>query len=458
MKMQEMTISQITKAVNGQLLCGEEESVIRSVTTDSRQAGEQMLFVPIIGERFDGHDFIDNVWGQGTAAVLTQKDIILPSEGAVIRVEDTFEALADLARAYKKQYPVPTVAVTGSVGKTTTKDMLASVLGKKYRTLKTQGNFNNEIGVPLTIFQLEKEHQSAVIEMGMSGFGEIRKLASIAQPDVAVITNIGMSHIEKLGSQQGIFEAKMEVAEQFGPHNVLIVNGDDPFLSTIKGKGEYQVIYYGIHNPENDVVAKDIVSGGLQGIRFTACVDGNEYPVAVQVAGEHNVYNALSAICVGRQFNIPMEDILQGIAGFELTAMRMAVEEKNGITIINDCYNASPDSVRAALSVLADAPGQRKVAILGDILEMGGFAKKAHQELGKSVAEKKIDVLITAGENAFYLAKAAEEAGVTVYAFETTEQACSYVKKYVKAGDAVLVKASRGMRFETIYETVSEIK
>lgn len=457
-KMQEMTISQITKAVKGQLLCGKEEAVVHAVTTDSRQAASQTLFIPIIGERFDGHDFIENVWKQGGSAVLTQKEIPLPAEGAVIRVENTFEALADLAGAYKKQYPVPTVAVTGSVGKTTTKDMLASVLGKKYCALKTQGNFNNEIGVPLTIFRLEKEHQAAVIEMGMSGFGEIRKLASVAQPDVAVITNIGMSHIEKLGSQEGIFKAKMEVAEQFGPDQILIVNGDDSFLSATKGKGKYKVLYYGIHNPENDVSAKNIINAGIEGVRFTACVEGKEYPVVVPVAGEHNVYNALSAICVGRCFQIPMEQILQGIADFELTAMRMSVEEKHGITVINDCYNASPDSVRAALAVLEGAPGRRKVAVLGDILEMGSFAREAHQQLGKSVAEKKVDVLITAGENASHLAKAAEEEGVTVYAFQTTEEACAFVKTQVKRGDAVLIKASRGMKFETIYEAVSEIK
>lgn len=454
--MQKLTINDILSATGGKLVCGSADTEFSEITTDSRKAAEGVLFIPLVGEKFDGHEFINAAFDMGAAAVLTQKNIEPLLGKTIIRVDDTFKALADIARYYKAKYNVPTVAITGSVGKTTTKDMIHAVLSTRYNTLKTAGNFNNEIGLPLTVFRLEKEHQTAVLEMGMSHFGEIERLAAIARPDVAVITNIGMSHIENLGSREGIFKAKMEVTKLFDTHNVLIVNGDDEFLSTTKGKGSYNVIYYGTTNPENDVYAKDIVNKGVDGTEFTAVTDEGEYRVEVKVAGEHNVYNALAAICVGRQFNIPMEKILDGIKNFKLTAMRMSVEETDGMTIINDCYNASPDSIRAALKVLGSIKGKRRVAILGDVLEMGGFAPKAHYELGQNVFEN-AQALITAGENAEFIAKGAAECGMKeVYSFKKTLEACNFAKKFVQPDDAVLIKASRGMHFEEIYEALTE--
>ena len=309
--------------------------------------------------------------------------------------------------------------------------------------------------MPITIFGLEKEHEAAVLEMGMNHFGEIEHLADIGRPDVAVITNIGQSHIENLGSREGIFKAKMEMTKLFTKDNTLIVNGDDDYLSKTKGMGEYKVVYYGITNPENDVYAKDIENNGLNGIKFTAVVDDGEYPIEVNVPGKHNVYNALAAICVGREFDVPMDKIAEGIRSFELTKMRLAVEEYNGITIINDCYNASPDSIRAALGVLADTDKNRKVAILGDVLEMGDFAKDAHYNLGKAVKENGVDLLITAGENMKYLAQGAKDNGVeNIVSFDKTLEVCNYVKDEIKSGDAVLIKASRGMHFEEVYNTI----
>ena len=386
---------------------------------------------------------------------MTQRDTELLVDKTIVKVEDTLKAFGDIAKYYKQKYNVPTVSVTGSVGKTTTKDMLASVLSQKYNTLKTMGNFNNEIGLPITIFGLEKEHEAAVLEMGMNHFGEIEHLADIGRPDVAVITNIGQSHIENLGSREGIFKAKMEMTKLFTKDNTLIVNGDDDYLSKTKGMGEYKVVYYGITNPENDVYAKDIENNGLNGIKFTAVVDDGEYPIEVNVPGKHNVYNALAAICVGREFDVPMDKIAEGIRSFELTKMRLAVEEYNGITIINDCYNASPDSIRAALGVLADTDKNRKVAILGDVLEMGDFAKDAHYNLGKAVKENGVDLLITAGENMKYLAQGAKDNGVeNIVSFDKTLEVCNYVKDEIKSGDAVLIKASRGMHFEEVYNTI----
>lgn len=455
--MQKMTIRDIIKATGGELINGDDDVEISEITTDSRKANSGVLFIPLVGEKFDGHEFIKAAFDMGASAVLTHKDTDLLIGKTIIKVKDTFKALGDIAAYYKRKYNVPTVAVTGSVGKTTTKDMLYAALNEKYNTLKTPNNFNNEIGVPITIFMLEKEHECAVIEMGMNHFGEIERLAEMGQPNVAVITNIGMSHIENLGSQEGIFKAKMEIVKNFTKDNTLIVNGDDKFLSTTKEMGDYKVVYYGIENPENDVFAKDIINKGLKGIEFTAVVDGREYSVNVTQPGRHNVYNALAAICVGREFNVSVEDSIKGIAECEYTSQRLEVEELNGMQIINDCYNASPDSIRAALGVLKLATMPRKIAILGDVLEMGDYAREAHYNLGKSVVDNKIDLLITAGENAAYIAEGAKDNGMeNVVIFSKTLDICNYIKDILHEGDAVLIKASHGMHFEDIYNSIKE--
>lgn len=453
--MQIMTIDDILKATGGTLLSGSKNEQIHDITTDSRKAVNGVLFVPLVGEKFDGHEFIKAAFDLGAAAAITEKETELLIDKTIVKVDDTLKALGAIAKYYKNKHDVRTVAVTGSVGKTTTKDMLHSVLAQKYNTLKTEGNFNNEIGVPLTIFGLEKEHEAAVIEMGMNHFGEIERLAEIGNPDVAVITNIGESHIENLGSREGIFKAKMEVTKLFTENNTLIVNGDDDFLSQAKGMGTYKVVYYGINNPENDIYAKNIENNGLYGIKFIAVVDGSEYKIEVNVPGEHNVYNALAAICVGREFNVPMEQIIEGIRNFKLTKMRMSVEEFEGIQIINDCYNASPDSIKAALKVLNGVEDMRRIAVLGDVLEMGDFAKDAHYKLGVAVAENKIDLLVTVGENMKHLAQGAMDNGVkNVVSFDKTLEVCNYIKTEVKKGDAVLIKASRGMHFEEVYNAI----
>ena len=340
--MQSLTTEEIIKATGGTLIGG-GETVIKGISTNSREIKEGELFIPLVGDKFDGHEFIRAAFELGASAALTSKETELFIGKTIIRVKDTKKALGAIAAYYKEKHNVPTIAVTGSVGKTTTKDMVYSVISQKYNTLKTEANFNNDIGLPLTIFRLEKEHEAAVLEMGMNHFGEIDYLASIGKPDAAIITNIGESHIENLGSREGIFKAKMEITNRFGRDNTLIVNGDNDFLRTVKG--EYKVVRYGLDSG-NDVYAKDIVNKGLGGISFTAVVNGTEYAAELAVPGEHNVYNALAAICAGIEFKIPMDDILRGIKTFEPTAQRLAVEDYKGITIINDCYNASPDSIR----------------------------------------------------------------------------------------------------------------
>ena len=451
--MQSLTTEEIIKATGGTLIGG-GETVIKGISTNSREIKEGELFIPLVGDKFDGHEFIRAAFELGASAALTSKETELFIGKTIIRVKDTKKALGAIAAYYKEKHNVPTIAVTGSVGKTTTKDMVYSVISQRYNTLKTAANFNNDIGLPLTIFRLEKEHEAAVLEMGMNHFGEIDYLASIGKPDAAIITNIGESHIENLGSREGIFKAKMEITNRFGRDNTLIVNGDNDFLRTVKG--EYKVVRYGLDSG-SDVYAKDIVNKGLGGISFTAVVNGTEYAAELAVPGEHNVYNALAAICAGIEFKIPMDDILRGIKTFEPTAQRLAVEDYKGITIINDCYNASPDSIKAALKVLAATDAKRRVAVLGDVLEMGEHAPSAHYGLAKYVKEAGVDVLVTAGENMKNLARGAEEQGVSeIHAFDKTLEACNFVKDALKEGDAVLIKASHGMRFEEVYNAIKD--
>ena len=454
--MQVLNISDIVEATGGTLLYGSADTEIKSVTTDSRKVGDNALFVPIIGDR-DGHDFIPSTIKNGVKAVVIHKDVEINSDVCVIKVPDTLKALGDIARFYKEKYNILTVSITGSVGKTTTKDIVYSALNQGVCTMKTQKNFNNHIGVPLTVFDIEKEHKIAVIEMGMSHFGEIDYLSSIVNPDIAIITNIGMSHIENLGSQEGIFKSKMEITNRFKKGNTLIVNGDDKFLSKTKGMGEYDVIYYGKDNPDNDVYAKDIKDFGLYGTEFVAVVNNREYPVKVTIPGAHNVYNALAAICAAKVCGIDIKTAIEGIKNTKLTENRLEVEEVRGMTLIKDYYNAAPDSIRAALSLMPTAKAKRLVAILGDVLEMGDHAKDAHYALGKSVVDNGIDMLITAGENAKYIADGAKDLGFkNAHSFMTTDEACEFVKGALCEGDAVLIKASHGMHFEKIYNAIKQ--
>ena len=451
--MQRLNVEDIIAATGGSLVCGERDFEISEITTDSRKAGANMLFVPIIGENNDGHDYIESAFENGADVVITQKKIAGVAGKNIVLVKDTRIALGDIARYYKNKYNLPTVSVTGSVGKTTTKDMISAVLAMKYNTLKTQGNFNNDIGLPLTVFRLEHKHQMAVLEMGMSHMGEIHYLASIARPDTAVITNIGMSHIENLGSQEKICESKMQICDFFTKDNLLILNGDDKLLA--KQTGNFKIVTYGIKNRDCDLVAREIKNFGIDGTRFSVAVGGKDYDVTVKIPGEHNVYNALAAIAVGLHYDVPMEDIIDGIREFQLTGMRMEIKKHNRITVIDDCYNASPDSMRAAIKVLGDIKAKRKIAIMGDVLEIGGFAEKELYAVGTQMDN--IDVLITVGENSKYIAKGADFAGLeNIFCFETVDEVLEFLNDFIEEDDTVLVKASRGMHFERIVDALKQ--
>ncbi|MCX7921310.1 MAG: UDP-N-acetylmuramoyl-tripeptide--D-alanyl-D-alanine ligase [Clostridia bacterium] len=456
--MQKISCQEIVKATNGVLVSGSINAEFTGISIDSRKISSGDLFIPIVGERFDGHDFIQSSLELGAEAVLTHKTIEKIENKIVIKVDDTSKALRDIAEYYRTKFDIPFVGITGSVGKTSTKDMIASVLEQEFNVLKTQGNFNNEIGLPLTVFNLESSHEAAVIEMGMSGFGEISRLTSIVRPSIAVITNIGLSHIEKLGSRQNILKAKMEIFEGLRKDGLAVLNGDDKLLYGLKDLLKFRTVFYGMEE-DVDYQAYNITPVGESGTYFEITIGSREYKVHVPVPGIHNVYNALAAIAAGIELKISMGKIVKGISQFSSGKMRQNIISHKGFKIINDAYNASPQSMEAAISVLKDIAGNnRTIAVLGDMLEMGEWAYKAHIDVGKFAATKGIDYLITIGENGKNIAIGAQKAGVpegNIHTFEDNNAANAFLKGLVKENDYILVKGSRGMRMEQIVESLT---
>lgn len=445
-----LTIAETAKAVNGTYT---KNGSFTGVSTDSRNIAAGGLFIALEGERFDGHDFINAAVQAGAAAIMCRKqtDCTIP----VIYVDDTRDALLRLAKYYRSLFPVKVVGLTGSVGKTTTKEMTALVLSSRYRTVKTQGNLNNDIGMPLTLFHIEETTQAAVIEMGMNHRGEISRLTAVSRPDSAIITNIGVSHIENLGSRENILKAKLEVLEGMQKGSYLFLNGDNDLLSTVKND-DYHIIFFGIDNPQCAVRAENI----RMNAEFTECdvvFDSKTYPMTVPVAGIHNVYDALAAFTAGVYTGVDPEQAAEAIAGYIPAGMRQKVTKKSGMTFIEDCYNASPDSVKAALNTLSAVPCERRIAVLGDMLELGSFSEKAHSDCGAYAGEKQIDMLFAYGEQSKFTAKAAEKNGVkAVFTFIEGRALAETLFAELKSGDAVLFKASRGMKLENIINILYE--
>ncbi|MCX8130128.1 MAG: UDP-N-acetylmuramoyl-tripeptide--D-alanyl-D-alanine ligase [Clostridia bacterium] len=456
--MQKITCSQILEATGGTLLSGNSGTEIDSISTDSRKIQNGTLFIPLVGERFDGHDYIAQSLESGAAAALTQKDMIPIGDKLIIKVDDTLKALGRIAAYYRGRFNIPFVGVTGSVGKTSTKDMVATVLGQSLNILKTEGNFNNEIGLPLTIFNLDTFHEAAVIEMGMSGFGEISRLTSIVKPHVAIITNIGISHIEKLGSRQNILKAKLEILEGLRENGLVILNGDDNLLFGVKDMLKQRTVLYGMEEGL-EYQAYNIKTSGEHGTTFEITIGSKDYVIPVPVPGVHNVYNALAAIAAGVELKIPMEAIIRGISEFSPSKMRLNIVSHGDIKIINDTYNASPQSMEAAINVLKDVAGsKRTIAVLGDMLEIGDWAFKAHIDVGKYAVSKGIDCIFTVGEEARNIAKGAIEAGAdfsNVKTFDNNGDIVKFLKDFKRQNDVILIKGSRGMKMEQIVEKLT---
>lgn len=438
-----LTATQIAEATGGRLIYGSGEGRVSSISTDSRTIQDGTLYIPINGENFDGHDFICDVCKHNGVGYLCSDGQINEGSSFAIMVDDTRKSLLKLASYYRSLFDIPVIGLTGSVGKTTTKEFIASVLSKGYETLATKGNFNNDIGVPLTIFGLNDSSEAAVIEMGMSDFGEIEVLTKCARPDIAVITNIGTSHIEFLGSQEGILKAKSEIFLGLKKDGRVILNGDDKYLWSLKGKLNFETVYVGIENKECDLVAEQIVSGE-RGSLFLC--DSKEY--RINPVGVHNIYNALIAIAAGRMLGLSYEKIYAGLKSYRPDGIRQNIISANGYKIINDCYNSSPQSAKAALSVLDTVSANRRIAVLGSIGELGDKSRELHLLVGSYVTDSKTDILITAGEDAKYIAKGADVK--EVHSFDDTLCAAKYLKSIVKEDDAILIKASRFMKFEKI--------
>lgn len=461
-----MKIKEIIKVTKGKLIIGNEETEIKEFCKDTRIIKPGDTYIGIKGENFDGNTLWKQAFENGAETVIIEgidfenEKLEQYKDKNIIKVDDTIQAISDIAtykrELYGKNFPV--VGVTGSVGKTSTKDIIASVVSQEYKTLKTQGNNNNNIGLPFTMFKL-KDEEAAVIEMGMNHFGEISYLTKIAKPTISVITNIGTSHIGNLGSRENILKAKLEILDGMDK-KVLVINNDNDLLHKYytenKENENIEIHTYGIEN-ESEVMAEDIILNENDS-EFVCNLKGEKFKVKVPVGGIHFVYNALCAATVGKNLGLNIKQIKQGIETFELTKKRMDITElENGVTIINDSYNASFESMQASLKYLHGLKNNRKIAVLGDMFELGEYSKELHEKVGIEVVKNNIDILICSGKNAKYIAEAAKENGMNekqIYYFEEKEQIQEFIKQNWKNGDAILFKASNGMKFFEIVENI----
>lgn len=459
-----MTLRQIAEHIGATLENCIDETVVCDVVTDSRKAVPGSVFVALRGEKFDGHNFVNQVTSQGAVCSVVDKNFENPENAPVMVVDDTRAALLSIARYYRGLFNIPSIAITGSVGKTSTKDMVSQVLSEHYNVLKTEGNFNNEIGLPLTVFRMGGEHQLAVFEMGMSAFGEISRLTSVAMPETAILTNIGYSHIEHLGSRENILKAKLEILEGLSPDGTVVICGDDEYLWNAKEQIPFETMTYGIENTDCDLIAEN-VEKSEKGTRFQVTVDGESYNVEIGVPGVHHVYNALAAIITGYLYNVPVEEIISGIEKFKPSGMRQDICELSDKVIIKDCYNASPTSMKSGLEVLMVAKPKdaetecRRVAVLGDMLELGDFAKDAHFDVGKLCSEYGVDCLVAIGPNAKYVAEGAIAGGFSspeLYVFYDNTSAIEHISEIIRSNDVILFKGSRGMRLEEVADYIAE--
>ena len=443
-----ITLGQAAQWCGGRIESKYENVTFLGANNDSRKIEQGQLFIALQGER-DGHDYIPAAWEKGAAAVLCSRDV---GDIPAIIVEDTRKALGDIARGERQRLGMKVVGVTGSVGKSTTKEMIAAVLSKTYRVSKTPANHNNDIGMPMAILGISEDTQVAVLEMGMNHFREIAYLTSIARPDLAAITNIGTMHIEHLGSQEGILKAKLEILEGMKPESKIILNGDDPLLWNLRTREDMNIAYCGMKNDQCTYFGSDVVQNpGL--LQFNVKYGTLPFPVELSLEGMHYVSDALTAIAVGVEMGMNPSKIQEALSEFQNMAGRQEIYEVNGITVINDCYNAGPESMAAALAVLGNRSG-RRVAVLGDMLELGVCTQAEHYRVGR-IAVEKTDLLLAYGPNSSRVISGAITGGMSeakAKSFEDRNEIVAAMKRMIKPGDVILVKGSRGMHMELILE------
>ena len=458
--MKPITIKQILDATGGKLLAGSGDNYISHIKQDSRICGEGDLFVAIKGENMDGHSFVADVIEAGCEAVLISDEGYLPENVTgvnVILVEDTVKSMGDVAAWYLDWLGVRKVAVTGSVGKTSVRDMIYYVLSEKYNTGRNMKNFNNEIGLPLSIFQFDENTEAVVLEMGMNHFGEIDRLAEIVKPEIAVITNIGVAHVENLGSRDGIFRAKMEIAKHIAASGTLVYASDDEYLTRERTKGAYRQISVG-GNGKSDYILSDVKDYGLKGIRFS--LENNEvnYKIELPLPGVHNAVNAALAIAVGFLMGMNVEECAEGLTKAQLTGRRLRVCEGSRAEVIDDTYNASTDSMKSALKVLENSMcNGKKIAVLGDMFELGDESERQHRGVGVFAKTLGIDTLISVGKDARFIAEGAEGGKIKVIWKPSKEELYPELDRLISQGDVVLVKGSRGMKMEDVVERILDL-
>lgn len=458
--MRNMTPENMAEVTGGRLLGPDTlyQKEITEVVTDSRKIRSGCLFAAIRGARADGHQFIKQTIQEGAGVILAE---YLPegteAEIPVILVGSTLKALRDLAAFYLDQMKIPTVGIIGSAGKTSTKEMVAAVLSQRFRVLKTEGNFNNELGVPLTVFRIREEHQIAVIEMGINHFGEMSRLAEIVRPDTVVMTNIGTAHLEFLKDRDGILQAKSEVFDYLRPDSRVILNGDDDKLITLKEIHGKKPMFFAVDNQEADVRAEEIEQIGIEKVRCNIITPSERFAVMIPGSGMHVVHNALAGVAVGCRYGMCGEEIAEGIAQYKSLSGRFRILKTEKLTIIDDSYNANPSSMKASLRVLQNGNG-RRVAILGDMGELGETASELHRGVGLDAGDLDVDVLFCVGDLGKYIAAGAEETvkkngrNMLIRWFADREMISGNLSDLVRKGDTVLVKASRFMAFEKIVD------
>ena len=461
MKNKNIVVDKIVEICEGVVLSRGTASTIKTFCSDTRVIKKEDLFISLKSETNDGIKYIKEAFEKGAIGCITEyiipKEIIEKNKDKlIIQVKNIINTIQKIAKYKRTLYNIPVVAVTGSVGKTSTKDMIASVLAQKYNVAKTQGNYNNHIGVPLTILNWDENIEAAVVEMGMNHCGEISILTNIAKPTIAVITNVGTAHIGNLGSRENILKAKLEILEGLNKDGKIILNNDNDLLSTYNSE-KYKKITYGINNKSN-YMAEEIIINEINS-EYIININNKKYKIEIPVAGEHFIYNSLCSIAVGMELNIEIESIIEGIKKFENTGKRNEIQEVNNIKIINDYYNASYDSMKASLEVLSKINAKRKIAVLGDMLELGKFSEDLHRKVGIEVAKNKIDILFTVGNLARYIANEAKKLGVSeVYTLDTNEACIEKMQKIIKKEDCILLKASNRMNFSQISKWLQEKK
>lgn len=459
-----MNVEEILNATRGKLLIGNLKENCENFCTDTRKILENDVYVGLKGENFNGNEYYEEALRKG-AKVAIVSGIEIPKEKleqykdkTIIEVDDSLIAFGKIAEYKRSLYNIPVIQVTGSVGKTSTRDIIANVVRTKYKTLQTEGNLNNHIGLPTTLLKL-KDHEALVVESGMNHLGEISYLGEITKPTIAVITNVGTAHIGLLGSRENILKAKLEILENLKPGGTIVINNDNDMLNKwAKEDKLYKKYTFGI-DEESDVMAYNIKIGNKSST-YNVKINNEEYTVNVPVSGKHFVYNSLCAIAIGNLLGISPENIIKGIETFSLTKNRMeVVKVKDNLTVINDAYNASYDSMKPAIEYLKELPAKRKIAVLGDMFELGEFSEEIHRKVGIEVVTHKIDILVTVGKLAKYIAEEAKYLRMpekNIISLETTEEASEYLNKILQKDDAVLLKAAHGMHFSEILKSISK--